>query len=150
MRAHTGKASRAIVIEHDHILLMHRNKFGSQYYTLPGGQWNEGETAKQALIRELKEETGLDSVQQQLVFIEKHPAPHNEQYIFIVVVAEHGAVGLMPDSEEAKLNQIESNMHQLEWVHVDSLLRIPFRTPQLQQAISRACRSGFPDKAIEL
>jgi len=47
--------------EHEQNVLMVKNKgTGSSYYTLPGGAVEQGETLKQAAVREVKEETGLD------------------------------------------------------------------------------------------
>jgi len=62
--------ARAIVIKEDkdkgtqEILLMHRTKpghnNGREYFVTPGGHTESGETAKEAVAREVKEETGID------------------------------------------------------------------------------------------
>lgn len=49
----------AIVVRGDEVLLMHRVKPGKDYYTLPGGSIEDGETAEEACVRELLEETTL-------------------------------------------------------------------------------------------
>ena len=77
--ADMSKAARAIVVQDGKILVMHRNKYGSEYFTLVGGRVNEGESLEQALVREVREETGLSVTGVRLVFIEEHPAPYNEQ-----------------------------------------------------------------------
>ncbi len=49
----------AVIIKNDKILLMHRIKDNREYYVLPGGGVEDGESAEQALTREIKEEAGL-------------------------------------------------------------------------------------------
>ena len=70
-------SSRAIIINDDKILL---NSFDS-YYNFPGGGIEENETAKQAVIREVLEETGLTVDVGELVFtLEYEPTNCNEKY----------------------------------------------------------------------
>jgi ADP-ribose pyrophosphatase YjhB (NUDIX family) len=145
-----SKAARAIIVEGNNVLVMHRNKYGSQYYTLVGGRVNDQETVEQALVREVKEETGLDVIEARLVFIEEHPAPYNEQYIFLCQVAPHGPIAIQNDSEEGMMNQIDMNTHTPMWVDVNAFPRLNFRTPQLQKAIIEAFKKGFPATSIKL
>lgn len=145
-----GKAARAIIIEDDKILVMHRNKHGAEYFTLVGGRMNENETIEQALIREIKEETGLDITNYRLVFFEEHPEPYNQQYIFLCEVAPHGDVAIQDYSEEGSMNKLEANMHKPVWVSTRSFHTLQFRTPQLYSAILNALNNGFPNEPIKL
>lgn len=43
------RAVRAIIIKDKQLLVMHRNKFGTEYETLPGGNIEVGETPEQAV-----------------------------------------------------------------------------------------------------
>ena len=52
--------SRGIILLDNHLLVCTNPKAKKKYFYLPGGHIEEGETAKMALIRELKEETTLD------------------------------------------------------------------------------------------
>lgn len=141
-----GKAARAIIIEDNKILVMHRSKYGSEYFTLVGGRLNDGETFEQALAREVKEETGLDVVKARLVFIEEHAAPYNEQHIYLCEVAPHEAVAIQDTSEEGYMNKYDMNLHKPLWVEVSHFSGLPFRTPQLHGAIAEALQKGFPSE----
>lgn len=132
------------------MLVMQRNKHGSRYTTLVGGRANEDETIEQALVREVREETGLIITGYRLVFIEEHPEPYNEQYIFLCSVDSTDNVAIQSDSEEAFMNRIDLNTHQPMWVDIRSLQGLAFRTPQLLQAILDSLRTGFPDQPVKL
>lgn len=57
----TRKATRAIVLNGDNILLLYTKRYHD--YSLPGGGIDKGESNIDGLIRELKEETGAQNVQ---------------------------------------------------------------------------------------
>jgi ADP-ribose pyrophosphatase YjhB (NUDIX family) len=145
-----GKAVRAIIIENDRALVMHRNKYGSEYFTLVGGLAGEGETLEQALVREVREETGLTVISGRLVYFEEHPSPYNEQYIFLCEVAPHGTVAIQEYSEEGAMNKYDMNVHKPHWVSFRAFGNLHFRTPQLQEAIIRALKKGFPKEPVKL
>lgn len=145
-----GKAVRAIIIENGKTLLMHRNKYGSQYYTLVGGRVDGSETLEQTLVREIREETGLTVTAARLVYYEQHPEPYNEQYIYLCEVAPHAGVAIQDDSEEAVMNQYDMNTHQPVWVPIASFEHIPLRTPPLHEALMKAFKKGFPKEPIKL
>lgn len=52
--------SRAVIISENKILLVKRTKEEGIYWAFPGGLIEQGESKEEALIREVKEETGLD------------------------------------------------------------------------------------------
>jgi 8-oxo-dGTP diphosphatase len=62
MKRYTGKTSTAIIpYDENKILLIKRNtKPFKGYWALPGGRMDLGETIEQTIVREVKEETGLD------------------------------------------------------------------------------------------
>lgn len=144
------RAVRAIIIKDDKLLVMHRNKYGSEYFTLVGGQVGDGESMEDALSRELYEETGYRLTYSQLVYIEEHPAPYNEQYTYLCEAETSGEVKVQDFSEEAYLNNLNANIHKPLWVSINSFDNIAFRTPQLQTAIVKALKKGFPDSPIKL
>jgi ADP-ribose pyrophosphatase YjhB (NUDIX family) len=148
--ANMSKAARAIIIEGKKILVMYRNKGGDEYFTLVGGQINKGESAEDAVKREVKEETGLDVLGAELMFIEEHSGKLNDQYIYLCQVASHDSVGVLEDSEEGLMNKVGVNIHKPVWVRISHFDKLPFRTMLLQRAIVEALKNGFPSRPIKL
>lgn len=145
-----AKAARAIIFENGKLLVMYRNKYGSEYYTLVGGRVQENESVQQALVREIREETGMEVVAATHVFTEEHPEPYNEQYIFYAEVAPHPEIAIQEDSEEGMMNRIDMNIHKPVWVSLKAFADLQFRTPQLHNAIIQALKKGFPTQPVKL
>lgn len=139
------QAVRAIVIKDNALLVMHRNKFGHEYYTLVGGGVDHGETPEQALYREVSEETGLTVANQRLVFIEESDDIYGPQYIYLCDY-QSGEVALNPASEEAHINQLGQNLYTPMWLPLDRLSAVPFLSPGLQQRILHALEHGWPQQ----
>src|SRR5437868_3549476 len=52
----------AIILHDNNMLLIHRLKNGHEFYAIPGGTVEEGETPEMAVIREVIEETSLEVI----------------------------------------------------------------------------------------
>lgn len=143
------RAVRAVIIKDGNLLVMHRNKFGKEYSTLPGGNIEMGETPEQALFRELHEETMITVANPVLRFVEEAGDPYGTQYIFHCEYVS-GEPQLHPDSEESHINKLGQNLHAPQWLGLDALVTASFVSEKLKQAILLAVKDGFPDKAVEI
>lgn len=54
------KSCRAIIIENNSLVTMYRERENKVYYTFPGGGMEDNETFEECVIRECKEEFGID------------------------------------------------------------------------------------------
>ncbi|MBM3898151.1 MAG: NUDIX domain-containing protein [Thaumarchaeota archaeon] len=68
----------ALIINSDKILLVKSPKWKHQKWTVPGGHIEVGESAEQAIVREVKEETGLDVIPIKLLLVQE--AIFSEEY----------------------------------------------------------------------
>lgn len=53
-------SSRCFIFNEDKILLIYRENKGEKYYAFPGGKVEENETDEQCILRECKEELGIN------------------------------------------------------------------------------------------
>lgn len=111
----------AVIVKHGEILLVKHEKDGRTYWLLPGGGQEFGETAAQALERELKEECGLNVKCGQLLFMaESLPPDKHRQVMNLTFLAE-----LV--SGEAHLAEKDSErLKGVAWVKKDQLSKLTF------------------------
>lgn len=137
------KAVRAVVIYQDKLLVMHRNKFGTQYDTLPGGRVEPGESYEQALLRELDEETTVQVANQRLIFIEHAGDPYGDQYIFLCDYVS-GQPQLKPGTDEAAIHKLGENLYVPSWIELRDLPNKPFVSERLKSKLLTALKTGWP------
>jgi len=143
------RAARAIILNKDQILVLHRNKFGQEYDILIGGGVEMGESPEEALLREIQEECGVSVSQPRLVFIEQAPDPYGVQYIYLCQYVS-GEPVLDSNSTEFKISELGSNHYQPVWRNVADLGKLPFKSTALKNAIINSINNGFPDQPIDI
>ena len=143
------QAVRAIVIKDNQLLVMHRNKFGTEYETLPGGGVELDESPVDALVRELAEETSVSVGDKRLVFIEEAGAPYGTQLVYLCQYVS-GEPKLADDSEEALINKLGQNLYEPKWVSLETLPSLPFVSEKLKLAIIDAIKNGFPENPVQI
>ena len=112
-----------LVMDGDKVLLQNRTKEDWKGYTLPGGHVESGESFVDAVIREMKEETGLDIKNPKLAGVKQFPIKdgkyENGRYIVLLFKAYEFS-GELISSEEGQMEWIECN-HLAEIETVDDL-----------------------------
>ncbi|TXG77127.1 NUDIX hydrolase [Patescibacteria group bacterium] len=142
------RAVRAIIIRDDQLLVMHRNKFGTEYDTLPGGNIEMGESPEQALYREVEEETQVKFETPRMVILEHAGDPYGDQYIFLCQYVS-GEPELHPDAEERRINALGKNLYHPDWVSLADLPHKPFMSEKLKQQILECVMHGWPAVPVE-
>lgn len=98
-----------LVEDGNKILLQNRIKKDWQGYTLPGGYVERNESFVDAIIREMKEETGLDIKNPKLVGIKQFPIKCGRYVVLLFKTKEYS--GTLVSSDEGNM----------EWVEYDKL-----------------------------
>lgn len=144
-----SNSARAIIIRNNKLLVMERFNDGRHYYTLIGGAIEAGETKTQALVREVKEETGLVIAKFRHVYSERPTEKFGTQYIYLCD-DPGGKIKLQPDSIEAKLNGQGVNIFSPTWLDIDKLAGVPLMSPKIKQIIASAVKNTFPSAPVLL
>lgn len=143
------RAVRAIIIRDDQLLVMHRNKFGTEYDTLPGGNIELGESPEQALYREVLEETQVSFKSPRLVILEHAGDPYGDQYIFLCEYVS-GEPELHPDAEERRINALGRNLYKPSWVSLAELPEKPLVSQKLKEQLLHCHQNGWPTVPVEI
>ena len=143
------RAVRVIVIKDQSILVMHRNKFGQEFYALVGGGIDYGESPEQALYREVAEETGLAITNHRLVIIEDAGDVFGMQYIYTCDYVS-GEPALATDSLEALIHAKGQNLYTPLWLPLSELPNVVLQPRELQAVLLQHAGKTWPAEPIEL
>lgn len=94
---------------------MYRFKNGKEYYVFPGGGVEEGESIEDAVVREGKEETGLDVKIVKKLWEEENNG--RMEHFFVVEIAD----GEMKIGGPEEQRQSADNVYRLEWVSLANI-----------------------------
>ena len=113
---------RAGVILHNpqtkQLLLIHRWKNGEEYFVIPGGEADSGETAVQAAQREIQEELGWSLSEKQLQPAFTFRNGQRLETYFHATISHTSAP--MIQGEEA-LRSHAQNVYQPEWLDIEAI-----------------------------
>jgi mutator protein MutT len=128
-RAATHHVVTGVLTEGDRVLLCHRRADRTWYpdvWDFPGGHIEDGETARTALTRELREELGIEADCSGAVLARWVADDHSEDITFISVRAWRGELtNLAPDEHDL-----------LDWCTLEQALSLALPDPRYEPLLT--------------
>lgn len=121
-----------LIQDGNRILLQNRVKGDWKGFTLPGGHVEVGESFVDAVVREMKEETGLDIIDHRLVGIKQFPTTKGRYIVLLFKVTEFD--GTVNSSDEGEMTWIEiDNLSEVNLVDDFYELLKVFNNPDINE-----------------
>lgn len=138
----------AVIIKDGKVLLMKRNRENVVYWVIPGGAIERGETNEEAVVRECKEELGVDVKVMKLIFSfrnkfkgyarpsdQAHTSPSkgvNEFYYLCEIVEGKLGTG---DGQEYQKGSGYVGSYDIEWREIKDLNKINLKPEEIKDFI---------------
>jgi ADP-ribose pyrophosphatase YjhB (NUDIX family) len=126
-----------ILMEGNRILLVKQDVTESRHWALPGGRLEFGETIERCLIREIKEETGLDVLVRELLYV--CDRIHQNSHVVHMTFLLEKTGGKIRTSHESQLEK--EKIKQVEMVPFDRLREYGFSS-----TFQELVKSNFPER----
>ena len=126
-----------VLIEDGKILLVEQDVSARRQWAHPGGKLEFGETLKQGIVREFKEETGLDVAVGDLLYVTERISEDSHVVIVSFQVSKIGGMFGTGTGDEFATGKIKS----IKMVPLDELHTLGFSADYCNLV-----KSGFPKK----
>ena len=109
------------IIKGDHILMVHHRDEQKSYWTLPGGGIEPGETPEEAVVREVREEAGLQVEVVLFLFEESYLDETSTSRCYLLAVTGSEEPILGADPEENSFPVHRRLLQNVAWVSLDQM-----------------------------
>ncbi len=127
----------AIIVRDDSILLVRHQRDDKTYWLLPGGGIEYGESAGDALVRELMEEASVTIRIKDLVYVNDSVPPDRHRHVLNLCFTAEIIDGEVRPQPEGRLVDVA-------FVPIAQLGELTF-FPDIRDALLPALASGFPE-----
>jgi ADP-ribose pyrophosphatase YjhB (NUDIX family) len=124
----TTRVSVIVINKEKKILLVRHRKGNRQYWVLPGGRMEFGETFVECAVREIREETGLEIEVDDFAYLSEAIAPDRSRHIVNVFLTAHVVGGIMKVGDEPVLAGVD-------YLPVEELAKLTLFPPVGKQVV---------------
>lgn len=125
------KRAAVVLNAGNEILLLHRIRYGKEYWVIPGGSMEQGESLLECAIREIREELECEIQESQLVYLyELENQGREETYYWCEIEKRYFEIS---GEEAARSNQ--DNIYIPQWIQVEELPHINLKPEVLTEII---------------
>lgn len=110
-----------VLIQNNQLLIVKQKLSNDKNWSLPGGRVEVGETLEQALIREMKEETGIEVEPIRMLYVCDVEASSNTVLHITFLVKRIGGEIILPTNEFD-----ENPIHDVRFVAIEELAQYDF------------------------
>jgi ADP-ribose pyrophosphatase YjhB (NUDIX family) len=132
-----------ILMKDNKILLLHRIKNDNEYYVFPGGGLEQGETKREGLKREMREETNLEIEIDRLLYI--HDYSSNQQ-LFYLCKYINGRAKLTEDSDEMRKMEKGDQLYEPVWMDIKEFANLLVYPLEVRDWLIKDLKEGFPKR----
>jgi len=129
-----------IVKKEDKFLLVKTNYGSGEYWIFPGGGVESGESMRDCVKREIKEETGIDVDIKKLVFVNENLSKENPMIHFTFLCEPKNddlIVGSDPDQKEDRIKDVK-------YMTFDEILNLEnFIPEEMKKPLKKAYENNF-------
>lgn len=126
-----------LIVRGDELLLVKHRRDDHEYWLLPGGGLDYGESIHDCAVRECKEELGLDVEVGDIIAVTESLPPQARRHILHIVLQATSFSG------QEQLGQDDKRLVDMGWHPIEALRELTFYPPIAEEMIA-AARGGGP------